>query len=176
LGNTKSALDDRTRHPKSWSLNVWGGIVNNRIVGPLNGERYTTFLQDELNDLLDAIVPVNERFRLWFQQDGVTSHSSRIAREELKLQFGENWIGRGGPIPWPARSPDLAPPDFFVWAAIKERVFRERPTTRDNMKERLIAAFREFIDLNVAGTVQANFKRRLRLCIEQEGHHFEHLM
>jgi hypothetical protein len=38
--------------------------------GPLNGEIYTTFLQDELNDLLDAIVPVNERFRLWFQQDG----------------------------------------------------------------------------------------------------------
>jgi hypothetical protein len=176
LGNTKSALDDRTRHPKSWSLNVWGGIVDNRIVGPLNGERYTTFLQGELNDLLDAIVPVNERFRLWFQQDGVPSHSSRIAREELKLQFGENWIGRGGPIPWPARSPDLTPPDFFVWAAIKERVFRERPTTRDNMKERLIAAFREIIDLNVAGTVQANFKRRLRLCIEQEGHHFEHLM
>jgi hypothetical protein len=44
------------------------------------------------------------------------------------------------------------------------------------MRERLIAAFREFNDLNVAATVPANFKRRLRLCIEQEGHHFEHLM
>jgi hypothetical protein len=81
-----------------WSLNVWGGVVNNRIVGPffffegpLNGERYTTFLQDELNDLLDAIVSVNERFRLWFQQD-----FSRTAREEFTLHFGENWIGRGG--------------------------------------------------------------------------------
>jgi hypothetical protein len=133
----------------------------------LNGERYTTFLQDELNDLLDAIVPVNKRFRLWFQQDGAPPHFSRIAREELTLQFGENWIGRGGP--------DLTPPDFFLWGTIKERVFRERPTTRDNMMERLIAALREFNDLNVAATVQANFKRRLRFCIEQEGH-FEHLM
>jgi hypothetical protein len=58
-------------------------------------------------------------------------------------------IGRGGPIPWPARSPDLTPPDFFLWGAIKERVFRERPTAGDNMRERLTAAFREFNDLNV---------------------------
>jgi hypothetical protein len=48
---------------------------------------------------LDAIVPVNERFRLWFQQDGAPPHFSRTAREELTLQFGENWIGRDGPIP-----------------------------------------------------------------------------
>jgi hypothetical protein len=144
--------------------------------GPLNGEIYTTFLQDELNDLLDAIVPVNERFRLWFQQDRAPPHFSRTAREELTLQFGENWIGRGGPIRWPARSPDLTPTDFFLGGTIKERVFRERPTTRDNMRERLIAAFREFNGLNVAATVQANFKRRLRISIEQEGHHFEHLM
>jgi hypothetical protein len=142
--------------------------------GLLNCERYTTFLQDELNDLLDAIVPVNERFRLWFQQDGAPPHFSRTARENS--QFGEHWIGRGEPIPWRARSHDLTPPDFFLWGAIKERVFRERPTTRDNMRERLIAAFPEFNDLNVVATVQANFKRRLRLCIEQEGHHFEHLM
>jgi hypothetical protein len=132
-------------------------------------------LQDELNDLLDAIVRVNERFRLWFQQDGAPAHFSRTAREEVTLQFGENWICRGGPIPWPAISHNLTPPDFFLWGAIKERVFWERPT-RDNMRERLIAAFREFNDLNVAATVQANFKRRLQLCIEQEGHHFEHLM
>jgi hypothetical protein len=43
------------------------------------------------------------------------------------------------------------------------------------MRERLIVAFREFNDLNVAANVQANFKRRLQICIEQ-GHHFEHLM
>jgi hypothetical protein len=141
-------------------LNCCSGIL------PLNGERYTTFLQDELNDFLDAVIPVNERFRLWFQQDGAPPHFNRTAREELKLQFGENWIGRGGPISWSARSPDLTPPDFFLWGAIKQRVFRERTTTRDNMRERLIAAFREFNDLNVAATVQANFKRRLRLCIE----------
>jgi hypothetical protein len=70
------------------TIGLWGRFF---FEGPLNGERYTTFLQDELNDLLDAIVSVNERFRLWFQQD-----FSRTAREEFTLQFGENWIGRGG--------------------------------------------------------------------------------
>jgi hypothetical protein len=43
------------------TIGLWGRFF---FEGPLNGERYTTFLQDEINDLLDAIVPVNERFRL----------------------------------------------------------------------------------------------------------------
>ena len=28
-------------------------------------------------------------------------------------RFPDAWIGRGGPIPWPPRSPDLSPLDFF---------------------------------------------------------------
>ena len=27
--------------------------------------------------------------------------------------FVEKWIGRGGPVAWPPRSPDLALPDYF---------------------------------------------------------------
>jgi hypothetical protein len=65
------------------TIGLWGRFF---FEGPLNGERYTTFLQDELNDLLDAIVSVNERFRLWFQQEA-PPHFSRTAREEFTLQF-----------------------------------------------------------------------------------------
>jgi hypothetical protein len=118
-----------------------------------------------------------ETYAARFPQNRAPNHQIfKSLVSSLRETKYKNWIGRGGPIPWPARSPDLTPPDFFLWGAIKERVFRERPTTRDNMRKRLITAFREFNDLNVAATVQANFKRRLRLCIEQEGHHFEHLM
>jgi hypothetical protein len=32
----------------------------------------------------------------------------------LNEKFPNVWIGRGGPIHWPPRSPDLTPMDFFV--------------------------------------------------------------
>jgi hypothetical protein len=34
--------------------------------------------------------------------------------------FGEQWLGRGGPVNWPARSPDLNPLlHFSVWTHVK---------------------------------------------------------
>jgi hypothetical protein len=33
------------------------------------------------------------------------------------------WIGRGGMISWPPRSPDLTPLDFSVWGNVKDQVF-----------------------------------------------------
>jgi hypothetical protein len=77
---------------------------------------YRNFLRNHLDDLLDAVVPLNQRYQLWLQHDGALAlqHYSVLAREEVQMQFGENWIGRGGPINWPARSPDLTPSDFFV--------------------------------------------------------------
>jgi hypothetical protein len=109
-------------HQNRWSLNVWRGVVNNRIVGPfffeghLNGDMHRNFLRDHLNNLLDAVVPLNQRYQLWLEHDGAPPPYSVLAREELQMQFGENWIGRRGPINWPVRSPDLTPLDFFfLW-------------------------------------------------------------
>ena len=32
----------------------------------------------------------------------------------------ENWVGRGGPVAWPPRSPDLTSADYFLWGFVKE--------------------------------------------------------
>lgn len=39
------------------------------------------------------------------------------------MAFGECWIGRGSPTPWPPRSPDLTPLDFYFWGCMKELVY-----------------------------------------------------
>ncbi|EFN72314.1 hypothetical protein EAG_00021, partial [Camponotus floridanus] len=55
--------------------------------------------------------------------------------------FEGRWIGRNGPtINWPARSPDLTPLDFFLWGKLKEEIYKEVPTTQENMRQRIIAA------------------------------------
>jgi hypothetical protein len=46
--------------------------------------------------------------------DEAPAHFSMYARKYLNDVFPARWIGRGGSLFWPARSPDLNPLDFFV--------------------------------------------------------------
>lgn len=50
---------------------------------------------------------------MWFQQDGAPAHYHHQVRQYLDNWMGNRWIGRRGPVAWPARSPDLTPLDFF---------------------------------------------------------------
>ena len=47
-------------------------------------------------------------------QDGAPAHFARAPREVLDRWFPGRWIGRGGAVRWPARSPDLTPLDFYL--------------------------------------------------------------
>lgn len=99
------------------SLNVWCGIVGNKIIGPIfiegrfNGEYYRNLLNTDIEDLIDEM-PLRERFRVIWQQDGAPPHNIREVVEFLTRKY-QIWIGNTGPIRWPARSPDLSPLDFF---------------------------------------------------------------
>ncbi|KAJ8918866.1 hypothetical protein NQ315_011157 [Exocentrus adspersus] len=65
-----------------------------------------------------------------------------ISREVLDREYSDRWIGKGGPVAWPARSPDLTPLDFCLWGSIKEKVYQDVPTTPENMMERIRNAWR----------------------------------
>lgn len=163
-----------------WSVNVWCGIVDSKIIGPhffeetLNGERYLQFLREDLPALFDD-VSYETRMNMWFQQDGAPPHFARLVRNYLNEQYPQKWIGRGGPVEWPPRSPDLTSPDFFLWGYLKDVVFREPPTTRDDMKVRITEACRAITPAMLEATVR-NFKKRVRLCIRENGGHFEHII
>lgn len=103
-----------------WSVTVWIGIVNGYLIGPhifqntVNGENYLQLIRDELPALLED-VDLETRNRLWLQQDGASPHFTLNVRAYLNQRFRNRWIGRGGPVEWPPRSPDLTSPDFCVW-------------------------------------------------------------
>jgi transposase len=95
-----------------FSLNVWAGIFQNSLVGPffipnpLTGDAYLNFLQNELENFLDEL-PLQQRFSMWYMQDGAPPHAHRAVVEYLNNRFPQRWIGRRGPFPWPARSMDF---------------------------------------------------------------------
>lgn len=162
-----------------WSLNVWGGILGTRVVGPffygnLTGQTYHRFLEYELGALLEE-VPLDIRRNMWYQHDGAPAHSTAIVREWLNRHYHNKWIGRGGPIHWPARSPDLTPLDYFLWGHVKNTVYSTPPTTAEDMKNRIRTCFRN-ISEEMLMNVQRSFRHRLDLCIANYGGHFEQML
>ena len=103
-----------SRHQHQFSLNVWAGIIGTFLIGTffldgkLTGTKYVDFLSTRLHEILEQ-VPVDIRLCTRFIHDGVPPRFSRVARQFLNRHFANKWIGRGGLIAWPARSPDLNP-------------------------------------------------------------------
>jgi len=166
---------------RQWSINVWVGIVGDHIIGPyffldnLNAANYLSFLQNDLPDLLRPVG--NQVLRImWFQQDGAPAHKARIVKTYLNRRFTNRWIGIGSEIhEFPPRSPDLTPLDFFLWGYVKDIVYAKKPTTREDMKNRIREACRSITPV-VLHDVRRAFHRRLERCIQQNGRAFEHLI
>ena len=114
-------------------------------------------------------VPLQVRQLLWFQHDGVPVHFALDVREYLNNVFPNCWIGRGGPLQWPPRSPDLTPMDFFIWREMKCLVY----ATPIDTPEELIARVAE-----AAAIIREtqSFARRYQLCINVNGRHFQQLL
>ena len=89
--------------------------------------------------------------------------------------FDEKRIGRGGPVAWPPRPPDLSSPDYFLWGFVKERVMTVAHTKPGDMKERIRRACTK-ITPQMLAEVRRSFHQRIDKCLQVEGHHFEHFL
>ncbi|KAL0860128.1 hypothetical protein ABMA27_010435 [Loxostege sticticalis] len=167
-----------------FSLNVWAGVLGDQLIGPvfldrLNGSTYLQFLQETLEELLTD-VPLLLRQGMYFQQDGAPAHYDRSVRKYLTGRYGRRWIGRGGPVPWPARSPDLTPLDFHVWGRVKDLVYSEGGHSIESathLRDRIINAFDIMrSESDVLTRVRRNLSKRAWLCISVEGRHFQQFL
>ena len=103
----------------------------------LTGANYREFLVSTLPVLLEE-VPLAVRTRTWFQRDGGPAHFSHLARQQVMATFGDRWMGHLGLVPWPARSPDLNPVDFFLWGHLKTLVYVTPVDHVDDLLPRIV--------------------------------------
>jgi hypothetical protein len=81
-----------------------------------------------------------------FHQDGAPPQWNLNVRRYLNDELPHRWIGRVGEddialFPWPSRSPDLTPCDFFLWGYIKDLVYvPPLPRSLVELRERIAAA------------------------------------
>ena len=91
----------------------------------MTGQNYLDFLQIELPKQLEDVL-LATRIAMYFQHDGAPSLYTRHVMQHLNDTFPNRWIGRGGTINWPPRSPDLTQLDFCLWGLIKSEVYRKK--------------------------------------------------
>ncbi|KAJ2940836.1 hypothetical protein O0L34_g10090 [Tuta absoluta] len=171
-------------HQIRFSVNCWAGILNNHVIGPhfieghLTGGTYLEMLQNVIPDLLDDIPLsyIDQQDQMYYQHDGAPAHYQQAVRQHLTTEFGERWIGRAGPVPWPARSPDLTPLDFYLWGEVKRLVYTEEASSVDDLKQRIIRAF-EIVKLKTLNmNIQRELIKRAHACISRNGRHFEQFL
>ena len=135
----------------------------------MNGQRYATILSD-------YVIPHFSRHReLLFQQDGAPCHYATEVRRILDESLPGQWIGRRGPIEWPARSPDLTACDYFLWSYLRSKVYDPVGTIFDNIDELTNKIQQEIrnIPIEMFRRSLRDFQKRVELCLQANGGHFE---
>jgi hypothetical protein len=109
---------------------------------------------------------------LSLMQDGAPPHFALDVRDWLDRHFPGRWLGRRGPHERPARSPDLTPCDFFLWGWPKEEVYRTKPTTLNELEDRIRHVLtnvpQEFLQKSVE-----TIPRRLQTLVQNVGAYVE---
>jgi len=154
-----------TNFQRRFSVNVWCGVLGNRLIGPfvfhsnLTGNTYETFLRNELPGLLED-VPLMVSSQMYFQHDGAPLHYTRHVREYLNESIPKRWLGYGGPVAWATRLPDLTPLDSYLWGHMKTLVYETK--RRSSQEQHFTIVFLQW--LNTYATIQTTLLLLLSPC------------
>uniref|UniRef100_A0AAF5DJG2 Transposable element Tc3 transposase n=1 Tax=Strongyloides stercoralis TaxID=6248 RepID=A0AAF5DJG2_STRER len=105
---------------------------------------------------------------VWYQQNGAPLHIAHKTITFLKAIFGKRIISKNGNINWAARSPDLSPLDFFLWGYLKDKVYRNKPETIEDLKENIETEIAD-IPRSMLKRVMNSFYKRVQQCRQREG-------
>lgn len=144
-----------------------------RIIGPiffretLNSDRFIQLF----NEFVTYLTEEEKNFG-YLQMDGATCHTSKRTRATVAEIFNDRIIIKPR---WPARSPDLTPLDFYLWGNLKEKVYKDTPESLDCLEHNITQSIRNIVVEEIE-LVFKNMMKRLQMCLDCDGHHFQHFM
>ena len=95
-----------------------------------NGDRYRAML----NEFLFTKFEAEDIGNIWFQQDGATYHTAEAKLDVLRPVFEDRIVSRRANVVWTPRSCDLTPMDYYLWGAVKDKCYADKPETIDALK------------------------------------------
>jgi hypothetical protein len=155
--------------PKIGSMDL-SSLTNEPLFVRQNGASYLNMLQNILVPELQQVRGLLRR--VIFQQDDAPPHFALDVRAYLDQTFTDRWIGHAGSLAWPPRSSDLNPLDFYLWGHIKTNVYRTKPRSIDELKQRITDSVAA-IPVQHPRNAFREFERRIHLIIVNNGAHVE---
>ena len=92
---------------------------------------------------------------IWFQQDGATCHTAEATLDVLRPVFEDRIISRRADVVWSPWCCDLTPLDHYLWGAVKDKCYADKPETIDALKDNILEAIGE-IQLHTIDNVLKN--------------------
>lgn len=154
-------------------VGIWVAMSRRRIIGPIffnenvTAERYRGILSQFIDEIHD-----DELQHGFFQQDGATAHTARETIRYLQEFYDDRIISQNL---WPPRSPDLTPLDFYLFGNLKNKIFKNRLHNLNELQEAIVQEISN-ITQDELQRVFNNLKRRVNICLENNGQHFQHLL
>jgi hypothetical protein len=106
------------------------------------------------------------------QQDGALPHFCHHDIYHLDREMIWGWIGRGGPIAWPPRLPDLTPLDSFLWGYVKNTVYQVEINDFQSLKTRIRDAV-AMVAPNILQATWNDVEYHLYICHVTKAAHIE---
>ena len=176
------AYIENPRHPKR--VTVWCGFWSIGIIRPfffeneqgeavsVNGDGYRAML----NEFLFTKIEEKDIGNIWFQQDGATCHTAHATLDVLRPVFeGRIIISRRADVVSPHRSCDLPPLDYYLWDAVKDKCYADKPEIIDTLKDNIRKAIGE-IQLHTIDNVLKNWTDRVGYCKASRGSHLNEII
>ena len=117
----------------------------------VNADRYWAML----NEILFRKIEEEYIGNIWLQQDGATCHTAEATLDVLCPLFEDHIISRRADVIWLTRCCDLTPLDYYLWGAVKDKYYADKPETIYALKENIRKAIGE-IQLNTIDNVLKN--------------------
>ena len=96
-----------------------------------------------LNECLFTKIDKEDIGNIWFQQDVATCHKAEAILDVMRSVFEYRIISRRADVVWPPRSCDLKPLDYYLWGAVKDKCYTDKPETIDALKDNIREAIGE---------------------------------
>ena len=79
----------------------------------------------------------------WFQRDVATCKTAGATLDVIRPVFEDRIISRKVDVVWPPRGCNSIPLDYYLWGAIKDKCYADKPKTIDTSKDNICEAIVE---------------------------------
>ena len=101
---------------------------------------------------------------------GATCHTAKATLDVLRPVFEERVISRRADVVWPPRNCDLTLLDYYLWGAVKDKCYANKPEIIDILEDKICEAISE-IQLHTIDNELKNWT----YCMASRGNHLYYL-